>query len=217
MAIGYTNPTWTNGSGSAINATNLNAISNALATVSSCCDNGAATITPIKIYNDKNVGTNWGTALIATLGTNWITALGATLGTGWSQMLTGTGTGVALPATWITALSNPATSGTTNLIDANTLRGIVLSSTPGAVTTGSVTAPTPYLIPTGAYYFYIESGQTIGNTIEFQIYANSTWNSVATATCEVTGKNGFANGIVISDGTNFRFYNAGAWTLIKMA
>jgi len=83
--INYSNPGWTNNSTPAINQTNLGYISAAVAAIGAMIDSGATS--PLKVYNDSNVGTNWPTALVAALGTNWTTALAAALGTNWATVL----------------------------------------------------------------------------------------------------------------------------------
>lgn len=55
MAIGYSKPTWTNGSGTAISAANLQALSDATKIMADACDSGASA-TATKIWNDKNDG-----------------------------------------------------------------------------------------------------------------------------------------------------------------
>jgi hypothetical protein len=83
--INYTNPGWTNGTTPALNQTNLNNISNALAALGGAFDN--ATGVGTALFNTTNVGTNWFAALTAALGAGWTTALSSGLGSGWAAAL----------------------------------------------------------------------------------------------------------------------------------
>jgi hypothetical protein len=195
--INYANPGWANLVPPPINSTNLNAISNALATLSTATDNGASG-TATQIYNDKNVGSNWGTALIAALGSGWSTTLGAALGAGWGTALGTALSSVTLAVDKITAASGNAVLG-----------GSTLTWTHAGISSGD------YTIPAGTYAWLLSTDTTIGSGVDF-VYNSVT---MGRASCVVSGRNGYASGFVYSNGSNAKFSNitgSNGWSLMQI-
>jgi hypothetical protein len=184
MPYSYTNPGWVNGNIPAINATNLNNISNLLAGLGAAFDNGGD---PAYLFGGSAaLQAAWATILEAAPGAGWATALAASATTGSANLID------------------------SNTVGGTGIANITKHNTSGAWSSPGCGASTTAAIPAGnivqACITQVSGADT--NVIQVQWFDGATWQVIASANRAFSSSVASASAVCVqSTGSNYRFFN----------
>jgi len=145
----------------------------------------------------SGMGTNWPAALVATLASNVAHVLTTGLGTDWQGLLEAAANTAVKSNIAASCSGNAATASNAALINGLSLA----AGSAGTFGYRSMTAGEDWVIPAGLYVF--SGGAGTSGWITLQIYTGSAWGPSISSLTDASFQ-----GMILSDGTNFRLHNS---------